>query len=80
MKNNTDMEKKKNYNLIIGVSALVVIVLAIAFVGYHLPYEYTWISFAADALTKSTFGAYLLFLSKPSISKITVQTKAAAAA
>lgn len=28
------MEKKKNYNLVIGISALVAIVLAIAFVGY----------------------------------------------
>ena len=34
MKINNDMEQKKNYNLIIGISALVAIVLGIAFVGY----------------------------------------------
>ena len=28
------MEKKKNYNLVIGIAALVAIVLVIAFVGY----------------------------------------------
>ena len=28
------MEQKKNYNLVIGISALVIIVLIIAFVGY----------------------------------------------
>ncbi len=28
------MEQKKNYNLVIGISALVTIVLIIAFVGY----------------------------------------------
>jgi hypothetical protein len=28
------MEKKKNYNLVIGLAALVAIVLIIAFVGY----------------------------------------------
>ena len=53
---------------------------AVALVGYHLPYEYTWIGFAADAITKASFGAYLLFLSKPSVSKITVQTNTAVAA
>ncbi|MBO7425332.1 MAG: hypothetical protein J6U23_06600 [Clostridiales bacterium] len=45
---------------------------AIALVGYHLPADKTWISFAADAITKATFGAYLLFLSKPTVSKKTV--------
>ena len=34
MKINNDMEQKKNYNMIIGISSLVAIVLGIAFVGY----------------------------------------------
>lgn len=61
-----------------GMIFLGAVCATIALVGYHLPYEYTWISFAADALTKAVFGAYLLFLSKPSVSKITVQTNATA--